>query len=100
MGTESVTLLTLTREFDMSTVLSRRRTSVVALGTAAVLGLGLTALQPPHAAASATGSGRHSTGTPVYRDASRPISQRVADLLHRMTLDEKIGQMTQAERAS
>jgi beta-glucosidase len=36
----------------------------------------------------------------VYRDASRPIWQRVRDLLGRMTLDEKIGQMTQAERAS
>ena len=35
-----------------------------------------------------------------YQDPSLPISQRVADLLGRMTLAEKIGQMTQAERAS
>jgi beta-glucosidase len=47
-----------------------------------------------------------SPGTPVavaratapYRDASRPVQERVADLLGRMTLAEKIGQMTQAER--
>src|SRR3954451_22530614 len=33
-----------------------------------------------------------------YEDASLPVSQRVDDLLGRMTLDEKIGQMTQTER--
>ena len=30
-----------------------------------------------------------------YQDASKPVDQRVADLLGRMTLDEKIGQMGQ-----
>src|SRR3954466_14109540 len=35
-----------------------------------------------------------------YQDPSLPIATRVNDLLSRMTLDEKIGQMTQAERAS
>ena len=34
-----------------------------------------------------------------YRDPSLPVATRVADLLGRMSLDEKIGQMTQAERA-
>ncbi|HMG43309.1 MAG TPA: glycoside hydrolase family 3 N-terminal domain-containing protein [Acidimicrobiales bacterium] len=33
-----------------------------------------------------------------YHDPSLPIPTRVADLLSRMTLDEKLGQMTQAER--
>ena len=33
-----------------------------------------------------------------YQDASLPVSQRVDDLLGRMTLEEKIGQMTQTER--
>jgi beta-glucosidase len=33
-----------------------------------------------------------------YQDASLPVNQRVADLLSRMTLAEKIGQMTQTER--
>src|SRR4051794_37182449 len=40
------------------------------------------------------------SGPPAYKDASLPVDQRVADLLGRMSLDEKIGQMTQAERAS
>jgi beta-glucosidase len=35
---------------------------------------------------------------PAYRDASLPVGARVDDLLARMTLDEKVGQMTQAER--
>jgi beta-glucosidase len=33
-----------------------------------------------------------------YEDPSLPVPQRVADLLSRMTLAEKIGQMTQTER--
>lgn len=84
----------------MSTVLNRRRTSAVALGTAAMLSLGLTALQSPRATASGTAAAARATSTSLYRDASRPVGQRVTDLLRRMTLDEKIGQMTQAERAS
>ncbi|MDQ0765458.1 glycoside hydrolase family 3 N-terminal domain-containing protein [Streptomyces canus] len=35
-----------------------------------------------------------------YKDPSQPVSVRVEDLLSRMSLDEKIGQMTQAERKS
>jgi beta-glucosidase len=35
---------------------------------------------------------------PPYKDPSLPIATRVADLLSRMTLDEKIGQMTQGEQ--
>jgi beta-glucosidase len=34
-----------------------------------------------------------------YKDASMPIDKRVDDLLSRMTLDEKIGQMTQADHS-
>ncbi|MED4599113.1 glycoside hydrolase family 3 N-terminal domain-containing protein [Paenibacillus validus] len=37
---------------------------------------------------------------PVYKDPARPIEERVSDLIGTMTLDEKIGQMVQAERAS
>ncbi|MFI7383834.1 glycoside hydrolase family 3 protein [Streptomyces sp. NPDC049813] len=33
-----------------------------------------------------------------YLDAKLPVKKRVADLVSRMSLDEKIGQMTQAER--
>ena len=35
-----------------------------------------------------------------YQDPSLPVATRVDDLLGRMSLDEKLGQMTQAERAS
>jgi beta-glucosidase len=32
----------------------------------------------------------------IYRDSSQPLEARIADLLGRMTIDEKVGQMTQA----
>jgi beta-glucosidase len=35
---------------------------------------------------------------PPYKDPTQPVSVRVNDLLSRMTLNEKLGQMTQAER--
>jgi beta-glucosidase len=34
----------------------------------------------------------------LYKDATKPVEARVTDLLARMTLAEKIGQMTQIER--
>jgi beta-glucosidase len=34
----------------------------------------------------------------VYRDPNAPLEARVKDLLSRMTLEEKVGQMTQIER--
>ncbi len=36
----------------------------------------------------------------IYKDSSQTVEARVEDLLSRMTLDEKIGQMTQAENNS
>ncbi|GIF22010.1 beta-glucosidase [Paractinoplanes tereljensis] len=38
--------------------------------------------------------------TAPYLDQRQPIGKRVEDLLRRMTLDDKIGQMTQAERGA
>jgi beta-glucosidase len=35
---------------------------------------------------------------PIYRDPAEPVSARVDDLLSRMSLDDKLGQMTQVER--
>ena len=57
----------------------------------ALLLVAVTALAVPGAAAAATYP---------YQDPALPVATRVADLLSRMTLDEKIGQMTQAERAA
>jgi beta-glucosidase len=37
---------------------------------------------------------------PLYLDSTATVEERVEDLLSRMTLDEKVGQMAQAERAS
>ena len=37
-----------------------------------------------------------STAGAIYRDATRPIPERVQDLLERMTLDEKIAQLGSA----
>lgn len=37
---------------------------------------------------------------PLYLDATAPVEARVADLLSRMTLEEKIAQMTQVEKNS
>src|SRR5436309_5318635 len=37
-------------------------------------------------------------GPPIYTDPAQPLDTRVNDLLARMTLAEKIGQMTQAEK--
>ena len=36
----------------------------------------------------------------IYTDPSQPVEARVEDLLKRMTLEEKIGQMTQVEKNS
>jgi beta-glucosidase len=66
--------------------MSRRRT-IVATAIAGVLALGAVA-----------SGGTAKPPPPPYQDPSLPVPQRVADLLSRMTLDEKIGQMTQTER--
>lgn len=35
---------------------------------------------------------------PLYKDPAAPIESRIRDLLSKMTLKEKVGQMTQIER--
>ncbi|MEU4251867.1 glycoside hydrolase family 3 N-terminal domain-containing protein [Amycolatopsis sp. NPDC026612] len=40
------------------------------------------------------------TATPLYKNPHAPVSQRVKDLMARMTLDDKVGQMTEGERGS
>ena len=44
------------------------------------------------------GAGGTGGGTSAIPDPSLPVATRVADLLGRMTLDEKLGQMTQSEQ--
>ncbi len=40
-----------------------------------------------------------SAQTPVYLDPTKPVDERVNDLMSRMTLDEKIGQMMQVDQS-
>src|SRR4051812_39091794 len=64
------------------------------LGTALVTALAVGMLQAPgQAVTQAPPAG------PAYQNSKLPVRDRVADLLSRMTLAEKVGQMTQAERA-
>src|SRR3954471_19406682 len=69
---------------------SRRRRGVASLAAAAAAVLTASAF-------AATPSGAETTLP--YENADLPVQQRVDDLLSRMTLAEKVGQMTQAERA-
>ena len=68
-----------------------KRLALIGIGALAV---GL--LQVPASAAGQPPVG----AKPAYLNASVPIEHRVADLLGRMTIEEKVGQMTQAERAA
>ena len=75
----------------------RRSTTAVAVlavgTTAAVLGSA-----PAGSAATGTAARPLAQVAARYLDASLPVNERVADLLSRMTLEEKVGQMTQTER--
>ena len=53
---------------------------------------GLAATLPLAAASVAMLSAQQSA--PAYKDAKRPVAERVADLLGRMTLEEKVAQLT------
>jgi len=64
-----------------------RAATVLVLAASTVVGVGL-----------ATGAAR--ADHLPYHDPSLPVATRVADLLSRMSLDEKLGQMTQAERGA
>jgi beta-glucosidase len=69
-------------------------------GTALVVAVAITASGLGIASTGATGlTSSAQAAVAPYQDATLPTATRVADLLGRMTLDEKIGQMTQAERA-
>jgi beta-glucosidase len=65
------------------------------IGTLLAVGALGAALLPIPASTAGSGAGEEQL---PYQDASLPVAQRVEDLLGRMTLAEKVGQMTQAER--
>src|SRR5689334_9601158 len=62
------------------------------LGAALVAALAVGTLQAPGQAVT------HAPAKPAYKNSKLSVQDRVADLLSRMTLAEKIRQMTQAER--
>jgi len=68
-----------------------RHRQLLAIGLSALLATSLVAAFGATAAAQTP---------PPYKDPSQPVTVRVNDLLARMSLDEKIGQMTQAERGA
>jgi beta-glucosidase len=89
-----------------------RRSRRALLAAVAAAGIGATTIvaAPGALAGDGPGGGHHGNGGghdgggsasgPVYQNPRAPIAQRVSDLLSRMTLEEKVGQMTQAERAA
>lgn len=79
--------------------MSRSRSTARRLLAAALAGLAAFVVPPAVGAAapSAGGDGPPRAGAP-YRDPRLPVQERVEDLLGRMTLAEKVGQMTQTER--
>lgn len=80
--------------FDRRRV-ARRRFAVLSTALAALVAAILTTSP---GISAATSQNEAAAPSPPYRDASLPTADRVADLLGRMTLPEKVGQMTQAER--
>jgi beta-glucosidase len=82
---------------------SRRRSLIALIGTAVLVAPLLTAQSAPAAApaaAPAVPAAAPAAKSGQYLNAKLPVDRRVADLLGRMTLVEKIGQMTQAERGA
>ncbi|MDT8304949.1 MAG: glycoside hydrolase family 3 N-terminal domain-containing protein [Anaerolineae bacterium] len=84
-----------------------RRTNLILLLTLLMLAAcreaaGPTPASPTGAATAVSAPAGESDelGTLAYQDASRPIPDRVEDLLGRMSLAEKIGQMTLVEKNS
>ena len=66
-----------------------------ALAMAAVIAVTTTLAQSSGQAAPSGPSGSDDHGRPIYLNPSVPTQYRVNDLLRRMTLAEKVGQMTQ-----
>ena len=76
---------------------SRSRTALIGVG---ILIVSLVPAVPASAGPSAAGNASAVPADPVYLNPHMAVERRVADLLGWMTLEEKIGQMTQAERGA
>src|SRR4051794_3002771 len=76
----------------------------LAVGGGLAAALAAAAIVAPGAGAAGHRHGSHGShgdgGAPSYENARLPVRARGEDLLARMTLAEKIGQMTQAERGN
>jgi beta-glucosidase len=83
------------RSLSRQRSLGVRRARLAALLTSAVAVALPTCMPSPPAASptAAAAQGAGSSQTPAYRDPSLPLDARVADLLARMTLEEKVAQM-------
>lgn len=78
----------------------RRSLTLLAAGLTAVLAATVASAPPSQAGdRDRGGRDRHGSSGPAYLNARLPVERRVADLLARMTIEEKVGQMAQAERA-
>ncbi|ALO91589.1 Glucan 1,4-beta-glucosidase [Streptomyces hygroscopicus subsp. limoneus] len=76
----------------MSLPLARRRPVTALAVCAATLALTASAVAAPEPVAASPAA------VLPYQDPSAPVPDRVSDLLARMTLDDKLGQMTQVEK--
>jgi beta-glucosidase len=77
---------------------SRRRTPSAAFVTTAAAAALAILLQLSSCSVAAAAGAEEEGGGPRYKDPTRPLNTRIDDLLRRMTLAEKIGQMSQIER--
>ncbi|HSD12111.1 MAG TPA: glycoside hydrolase family 3 protein, partial [Patescibacteria group bacterium] len=85
----------------MSVSSHKKGIALAALGSALIAGLAIFAMVVFSPARRApTPSAPAPADAPAYRDAALPAEERVNDLLGRMTLDEKIGQMALVEKNS
>jgi beta-glucosidase len=73
--------------------------SVAHLGKPLFASLAAIGLVMALSASAVARSATSASGRPAYLNASLPVQARVADLLGRMTLPEKIGQMVQIEQS-
>src|SRR3954454_24384250 len=82
-------------------VLTRRRSLLVAVaGGVVCAGLGATSIASGAGGGHQRATAARASALLPYQNPRVPLRTRVEDLLKRMTLEEKIGQMTQTERGS